>query len=461
MLSGFLCVVLLFFLPLAWGCRHQAVGPDWDKAFYTDLTSASLDRAQLELVAQEAFDDAPILSAWLRITLPYNQTMFPRNVASPLFTWDNDDSDSWLVCVLPESGAPVVVRVGETRWVPGAETWEGIKAASLDTPARIVILGLNSQGLAHSVGEIEIVTSAEQVAWPIMWQEMPLPFTFGREHPESFTWRLGDVASYDEPRTVLTDQEVCGMCHSFSLNGEAFGLDLDVDGDKGAFLLSRVEDGLNLTRDNLFSWTDFQNDGQVTLGLFARISPDAGYVAATIREKSMLVTFDDPMYSEFFFPMRGVLAFFRSDLSRFSYLPGADDAAYIHAGPGWSPDGKYLAFSRAPVTEEYLPVMEGRGSFPAAPGEDIHDLNARYPMRFDIYRIPFNGGAGGEAVPIPGASDNGRSNYWPRYSPDGKWLVYTQADNAMMNQPNSDLHIIPAEGGESRRLACSRDSHNS
>ena len=81
------------------------------------------------------------------------------------------------------------------------------------------------------------------------------------------------------------------------------------------------------------------------------------------------------------------------------------------------------------------------------------------PFTFDLYRIPYNNGQGGKAEPLAGASRNGRSNYFPKYSPDGKWIVFCQARNYMLLQPDSELYIIPAEGGEARRLQVQHGAH--
>jgi Flp pilus assembly protein TadD len=74
------------------------------------------------------------------------------------------------------------------------------------------------------------------------------------------------------------------------------------------------------------------------------------------------------------------------------------------------------------------------------------------PFRYDLYRIPFNDGKGGTPQPIPGAAANGQSNFFPKYSPDGKWIVFCKADSYMLLRPDSELYIVPAAGGEARRL---------
>jgi tetratricopeptide (TPR) repeat protein len=62
---------------------------------------------------------------------------------------------------------------------------------------------------------------------------------------------------------------------------------------------------------------------------------------------------------------------------------------------------------------------------------------------------------------LRGASANGRSNFFPKFSPDGRWIVFCQASNYMLLQPDSQLFIIPAAGGEARRLGCNLGRMNS
>src|SRR6185503_10529389 len=87
---------------------------------------------------------------------------------------------------------------------------------------------------------------------------------------------------------------------------------------------------------------------------------------------------------------------------------------------------------------------------------DVKDVpefvSKKTPFRYDLYRIPFNGGKGGVAEPLVGASGDGKSNFFPKYSPDGKWIIFCKADSYMLLQHDSELYIVPAEGGTPRRL---------
>jgi tricorn protease-like protein len=53
------------------------------------------------------------------------------------------------------------------------------------------------------------------------------------------------------------------------------------------------------------------------------------------------------------------------------------------------------------------------------------------------------------------------SNYFPRYSPDGRWIVFCRAKSFMLLQPDSEVYIIGADGGKARRLGCNTSRMNS
>jgi tetratricopeptide (TPR) repeat protein len=82
-------------------------------------------------------------------------------------------------------------------------------------------------------------------------------------------------------------------------------------------------------------------------------------------------------------------------------------------------------------------------------------------IRYDLYRIPFDGGRGGRAEPLAGASANGMSNTFPKISPDGRWIVFVRSRNGMLMRPDSQLYIVPASGGEARRMRANLSPMNS
>lgn len=106
----------------------------------------------------------------------------------------------------------------------------------------------------------------------------------------------------------------------------------------------------------------------------------------------------------------------------------------------------------------------GTGIYDLNKFQELRDsfLTGKKPFKFDLMKIPFNDGNGGKPDMIKGASQNNKSNYFPKVSPDGKWMVFCQADNYMLLQPDSKLYIVPTDGSaEPRLMNCNTSSMNS
>ena len=108
--------------------------------------------------------------------------------------------------------------------------------------------------------------------------------------------------------------------------------------------------------------------------------------------------------------------------------------------------------------------VRAEAKIPYPPGSPI----ARYAndpketqIQYDLYRIPFNQGKGGQPESIRGASENGMSNSFPKTSPDGRWIVFVEARNGMVMRPDGKLYIVPFEGGEARLMKCNTPLMNS
>jgi tetratricopeptide (TPR) repeat protein len=53
------------------------------------------------------------------------------------------------------------------------------------------------------------------------------------------------------------------------------------------------------------------------------------------------------------------------------------------------------------------------------------------------------------------------SNNFPKVSPDGRWVVYVRCRNGQLMRPDSQLYIVPFEGGRERRMNCNTPLMNS
>ncbi len=456
-----------------------------------------------------------------RITIDYPQegSIFPPDFAAPTFLW-RDASESartWLIEIALARGAAGIrarspgepPRLGEidpraisdtnepprvTReeaaghaWKPDAGTWEAIKRHSVKRPAVVSITGFSDEGGRHAVsrGRVSIRTSSDPVGAPIFYRDVPLMPSelekgvikpLDRAAIPLIAWRLRDVA---EPRSrlLMDGLHTCANCHSFSGDGKTLGMDLDGPrNDKGMYAITSVHPLMAIRNEDVVSWTAFlgRQKGELRIGFMSQMSPDGQHVVTMVNRweaqaqspagapprrmrrevvsNFYVANFKDYGFLQVFYPTSGILAWYSRATGKLQPLPGADDPRYVHTSAVWSPDGKYLVFARAPATEPYP-----AGRKLAERANDPSETSIQY----DLYRIAFDGGKGGRAEPIVGASRNGMSNSFPKVSPDGRWIVFVECRNGLLMRPDSQLYIVPARGGKARRMRANTSRMNS
>ena len=402
-------------------------------------------------------------SGRLAITYPLDETLFPPDIVAPTFTWHDgtEGVEQWQV-LLRFDGSEEVLRfeTAEPSWRPSEADWSETKRRSIGVDAKVAVVGLGARGRPVSSATVRIRTSTYAVEDAVFYREVPLPFITAVQDPSKIRWRFGSVDSEEQPPIVLEDLPVCGNCHSFSADGSVFGMDVDYANDKGAYAILDVAREMVLSDEQIMTWSDYRReDEEPTFGLLSQVSPDGRYVVSTVKDRAVFVATPGIEFSQLFFPIKGILAVYDTQTGTFAALPGADDPEYVQSNPTWSPDGKYVVFARAKAYRKES--IEGSTDILIDQSVVPEFVEGKEPFKFDLYRVPFNAGRGGVAEPIQGASHNGMSNYFAKFSPDGKWIVFCKAENYMLLMPDSELYIIPAEGGEARRLRANTPRMNS
>jgi len=425
-------------------------------ALYRDPPTAGIDPNPALLGAQYT---------GLTIRYPLNETLFPPEIVPPTFHWEdaNSTSDTWLVTIkFQDDEVRMSFLVRESQWTPNPAQWEAIKKRSLEKQAIVTILGVNrwSRGKILSAGQISIKTSKDQVGAPLFYREVNLPFIDAVKDPSRIRWRFGAISSPKQPPIILEKMPVCGNCHSFSADGKVLAMDVDYANSKGSYVITRIAEQMLLATSDIITWNDYRKeDGEQTFGLLSQISPDGRFVVSMVKDKSVFVPMPPLAFSQLFFPIKGILCIYDTQTRTFQSLPGADDPQYVQSNPTWSPDGKYIVFARAKAYD--LKHTEGMGNLLLTREECREFTEDGKTFLFDLYRIPFNDGKGGRPEPIQGASANGMSNFFAKYSPDGKWIVFCKAKSYMLLQPDSELYIIPTEGGKAQRMRANTTRMNS
>lgn len=437
--------------------------------------------------------------ASITVAYPAEGSLFPPEIVAPTFRWKDPSGTAavWGIDVAFADGSPdlharsegpppaigeidrqcvsssneLPALTGEEAalhcWRPDEATWAEIKRRSVDRPGTVTISGLAGAGRVVSLGRVAIQTSKDPVGAPIFYRDVPLMpgkteegviKPLGANALPLIAWRLRRIDRPDS-RLLLTGMYSCANCHSFSNDGKTFGMDLDgPTNNKALYALAPVAPHMSIRQENIISWlaiseqSGVQRGTGLRLGFMSRVSPEGRYVVTTINSQMYVANFTNYRFLQVFYPTRGILAWYDKTTGRMQTLPGADDPRYVHTGAAWSPDGKSLVFSRAQAREAY---PEGRkmAQFANDPNET--------PIQYDLYRMAFNAGQGGPPEPIAGASQNGMSNTFPKVSPDGRWIVFVQCHNGQLMRPDSQLYIVPAQGGQARRMQCNLPRMNS
>jgi lipopolysaccharide biosynthesis regulator YciM len=442
--------------------------------------------------------------AAITVDYPEDSSIFPPEITSPTFQWRDasDSASSWTIDVTFTDGSATIhaqsggerLRIGEIdprcvsasneppkltaqqaaahTWIPDATTWEAIKLHSREYTATVTITGFPARDAAQplSRGTVTIMTSKDPVGAPIFYRDVPLIPSktqagviqpLAKQDLPLLAWRLRNIA---EPRSrlLLTGMHTCANCHSFSLDGKTLGMDLDgPSNDKGLYALASVKPEMSIRNRDVISWSSIKDHtaSPSRIGFMSQLSPDGRFVLTMLRDQKanlatsyFVVNFPNYRFLQVFYPTRGILAWFDRSTGQKQPLPGADDPRYVHTDAVWNPDGKYVIFARAEARE---PISAGQ----KLPGHANSPDETQ--IQYDLYRMPFNEGKGGQPVAIEGASRNGMSNSFPKVSPDGRWIVFVESRNAQLMRPDSQLYIVPAEGGAARRLRCNTPLMNS
>jgi len=444
-------------------------------------------------------------TADLTVEYPFDGAVFPPEIVPPMFIWsdENERSDTWLVSIAFAGGGgrisvlapnnpppppaidqacrdlsqeqhppPDPFQPPATNWTPDPDLWSAIKELTKEKFATVTFYGFDSADPKKvlSRGSMTLMTSKDPVGAPIFYRDVPM-IGVKRELDDEIsgliqpipvnaqkliTWKLRDI-SRPEPKIVLKDIPTCANCHSFSADGSTMGMDVDGPaGDKGAYMIKNVAKVMEVQREDIISWNySFEKKPEYehkTIGFLSQMSPDGKYAMTTLNEQVFVSNYEAYEFIQVFYPTRGVLGYYSVETGEVSVLPGADDPEYVHCNAAWSPDGSWLAVTRAKARPSNV-EGQPRPRYANDPNET--------QIQYDLVRIPFNGGRGGKAVPIKGASNNGMSNNYPKISPDGKWIVFVKCKNGQLMRPDSRLWIVPAEGGEAREMNCNTSLMNS
>jgi hypothetical protein len=125
------------------------------------------------------------------------------------------------------------------------------------------------------------------------------------------------------------------------------------------------------------------------------------------------------------------------------------------ATPNWSHDGTTIVYASTNAAisgrlNQENPNPNPQATDPSQQATQATQNSARKPGLTNLFTVPFNGGLGGAAKPVNGASSPDFEEYYPAFSPDDQFIVFTRVPKGevMYKNPHAEIALVPAAGGD-------------
>ena len=376
-------------------------------------------------------------SKYLKIIRPLDGASFPKNAAAPRFRWEDLSDNAWMLSIAAPGWTKSLRVVTDRReWTPSKETWEAIKAGGPEGWVDLTVRGCFAVGRKPREGKVYMdrvrFRISKYAVDPVVVYRLVTPLFHGLKTPNIY-WR--DLVSAETRMFLPSKTSYCTNCHVFP-NEPA-------PGEKDVTMAVAVRKSFESLRLlGLYDFGSQKGETVTTNTFFMSWGPKGRKLAVTAGER-VAVRVPITLETQQFHVCVADIVIVDRDTLDVLPLAGASEPDYMETLPAWSPDGKTIVFARA---KEFGEIPD--------------------KVKYELFKVPYNNGNGGQAVPVAGATGNGKSNYAPRFSPDGKWLVFNMADSGSLVEPTADLWIVSTEEGAlPMKLECNTenamDSHHS
>jgi Tol biopolymer transport system component len=205
-----------------------------------------------------------------------------------------------------------------------------------------------------------------------------------------------DLTTFRE-RPILENkhlEENCINCHSFA-GGSSKNMMFHIRGSLG---------GTIIKTDTKIEKVNLKREETLSAGVYPSFHPSGAYIAYSTNKIEQYFH-AHPERSIEVFDRQSDLVLYHINSGEVTHVPGTRGDVYMETFPNWSPDGRYLYFSRSSAQAD-------------TPFDSI---------RYNIYRMAFDPDQAefGPAEPVFVLTENEQSASFPRISPDGKYLLIT------------------------------------
>ncbi len=254
-----------------------------------------------------------------------------------------------------------------------------------------------------------------------LWKEMGI---YGR-----------DVTSFKE-RPLIENKSVyrnCMNCHSFNQNSPDTYM-FHIRGDRG---------GTIIYKNGKVKKVNVKTKDMMSPGVYPSWHPNGRFIAFSTNKINQLFHAQGKKFIDVFDQASDMIVYDTKTEKVFSDTV-LMSKEYMETFPCWSPDGKYLYFTRA---------------------RQRTDTTFYKNIHYDLCRIPFNekNMSFGDVEVIYPASEYGKSVTLPRVSPDNRFVMFTLSDYGTFSiwHPEADLYLLNLKTMQAKRLDVNSDDVDS
>ncbi len=375
-----------------------------------------------------------------RIRPDYTDTVIPPNVA-PLNFRIQEPGTQYAVTMRSTNGEPIAVRTHDGRVKVPMRQWKRLLNENRGEPLYLDVRARSADGGWRTFQPIANRIAQEDIDGYLVYRQHNVLYSYYVR----MTLRQRRIEDFDE--SLLLDSasfdDGCMNCHTF-LNGSGKRMILQVRSgqrDYGAGMLL-IEDGA-VSKVN--AWPGFNPRPPA----FASWHPSGKAVAFSVN-----------MVRQFFhsagtdvregIDLASDLAVYRFDTGSVTSSPEVARQDRLETWPAWSPDGHYLYYCSTPLLWADAERLPPEG----------YDR-----LRYDLMRVRYDLDADewGEPEVALASDDLGLSISQPRFSPDGRFLVFcgTKYGTFPIFDAGSDLYLKDMQTGDCSPMACNSERSES
>jgi hypothetical protein len=361
-----------------------------------------------------------------KIEPDYSDTVIPPNIA-PLNFVIFEEARRYRVDVSGADGGSVVIRSKKPGVRIPLSPWRNLLERNRGGEIRFTVSVLDSLNRWVRFDPVRNRVAREEIDGYLVYRLMP---------PLYIHWKKMEIvqrnlANFDEKR-ILDSRPLndgCFNCHSFLHNSPDNWM---------VHMRGAPATGMLLTTGGKTMLVKTQTEFNKAPAGHPAWHPSGKYIAFSVYKVRQF--FHSSGENRDVLDLSSDIILYRVDSSTVTASPLLADPKQLETYPNWSPDGRWLYYCSAPPFDT------------SAAFRDTTYKNVRY----NLMRISFDPQTGsfGNAETVLSASQTGMSITFPRFSPDGRVLLFCMGryGNFPLCRANGDLYLMDARTRAYKRL---------